>query len=115
MTTVDDIYGTGNGRSLKADDLKGKEWPMTVEKIDEYQFDDGKKLILNFAATDKSLILNKTNARTIADMHGQDPEGWKGKEIILYPTTTTFGDQTVPCVRVRDEVERADPDEDLPF
>ena len=42
------------------------------------------------------------NARVIAGLYGGfDSESWLGKKITLYPTTTTFGSQTVDCIRIR--------------
>jgi hypothetical protein len=50
------------------------------------------------------LALNKTNAKTIAQLYGNNPGKWAGKLITLYPTTTEVGGRTEDCIRVRNQV-----------
>ena len=59
------------------------------------------KPILHFRGKEKALVCNKTNGKTIAAMYGNDVEKWLGKRITIYATTTTFGSETVGCIRVR--------------
>lgn len=49
------------------------------------------------------LALNKTNAKTIAQLYGNNPRAWTGKLITLYPTTTEVGGRTEDCIRVRNQ------------
>lgn len=49
----------------------------------------------------KRLVLNKTNSKVIASMHGAQAKGWKGKSITLYTTTTKLKGDTVDCIRVK--------------
>lgn len=108
-----------------AADLKGRDVIVEIESIDisELQMVGGrkeKKPLVHFKKTPKALVLNKTNARTIASLYGGAVEGWVGKRIVLFPTTTTCGRNTVDCVRIRDVVPgmpRPDPApsfEDIP-
>ncbi len=60
-----------------------------------------KKPVVHFNGKEKGLALNKTNAKTIAAMYGNDTTEWVGKAIAMYATTTTFGNETVECIRVR--------------
>lgn len=61
-----------------------------------------KKPVVYFKGTEKGLALNITNARVIAGLYGGfESEKWIGKRVTLYPTTTTFGAQTVDCIRIR--------------
>lgn len=60
-----------------------------------------KRPIVSFRGTKKKFALNKTNGKTIAQLYGNDTRAWVGKAITLYATTTTFGRETVDCVRVR--------------
>jgi hypothetical protein len=53
---------------------------------------------------EKGLALNITNVRTVGGMYGFKSEDWIGKRITLYPTTTTFGANTVECIRIRPQV-----------
>ena len=66
-----------------------------------------KKPVLYFKGTQKGLALNITGARVIAGLYGGfDSEKWLGKKITLYPTTTTFGSQTVDCIRIRNVIPK---------
>jgi len=59
-------------------------------------------VVLLLTGTEKGLVLNVTNFTSIRRIHGDDPETWIGKKVILYPTTTRFGpDPKRPCIRVR--------------
>ena len=49
------------------------------------------------------LALNKTNAKTIAQLYGTNPTKWAGKLITLYPTTTDVAGRTEDCIRIRPE------------
>jgi hypothetical protein len=60
-----------------------------------------RKPILKFEGKDKGMVCNKTNAKAIAAMYGNDTREWVGKPIALYVTTTSSPDGTVPCIRVR--------------
>lgn len=56
------------------------------------------------------LLLNKVNAKTIAQLYTKRPADWVGKWITLYPTTTEVGGETRDCIRVRNQepvVDRA--------
>ncbi|NDE15357.1 hypothetical protein EBZ80_10545 [bacterium] len=60
------------------------------------------KPVLGFEKTTKKLILNKTNARTIGLLYGNEMTGWIGKKIALYLTTEdAFGQKDVQVIRVR--------------
>jgi hypothetical protein len=75
--------------------------PNTVQAADKKLID---KPILYFTKTDKGLIVNKTNAKAIARVHGNEMDGWVGKSITLFATTCeAFGEKGVPCIRVRVE------------
>lgn len=60
-----------------------------------------KKALIRLKEFDKPLIANKTNAKAIAGMYGNDTTQWIGKRITMYPTETQFGGETVDCIRVR--------------
>ena len=66
-----------------------------------------KKPVLFFKGTEKGLALNITCARIIAGLYGSfDSDKWINKRITLYPTTTTFGSQTVDCIRIRNVIPK---------
>src|SRR5690554_4945273 len=47
-----------------------------------------KKPILTFEGKDKRMVVNATNAKTIAAMYGPHVEDWIGKPVALFRTTT---------------------------
>jgi hypothetical protein len=73
---------------------------VTVEEIGVGQ-DKEKKLVVWFDNDPRGLVLNKTNNRTLRGAFGDDCAGWKGKIIVLYPTTDEFRGRMVPVLRVR--------------
>jgi hypothetical protein len=112
---------------IAAHDLRGKDVVKTIKTvaIEKLRMTGGrqeKKPVVLFSDTPKKLVLNKTNAKLIAAQHGCDTDQWAGRKIVLYPTTTLLGPNTVDCVRVREQAPRkpepahqsATPDED-PF
>lgn len=93
---------------IAAADLKGKDVTLTVSRVElsELRMEGGGKKVkplIFFQGANKKLVLNKTNAKTIAALHGGAVEGWVGKRITLYPTKARFGSSTVDAVRVRDQ------------
>jgi hypothetical protein len=97
---------------LFAFDLGGREVTVTIDKCTAGQIvgEQGrksKKPMLSFVGKQKKLALNKTNGKIIAAMYGNETSAWSGKSIIIYPTTTTFGSETVECIRVKPVVPPA--------
>jgi len=108
---------------LSADDFRGADVTMTIARltVEDLRTNGGsteKKPCLYFVEIEdkhkrgrmddnKKLVLNKTNAKTIAAMYGNETDDWVGKRITLYPTTTKFGRDTVDCIRVRPSKPRA--------
>ena len=118
MPSINDIY-PNTSSNLKAEDIPGPV-KVTIESWEVVEFDshDGKKqpkIVLSFKGKEKRLVCNRTNATRIADYYGEDPEGWIGKEITLYPTKVDFGGEQVPAIRVKEMAADADPDDDIPF
>lgn len=88
-------------------DLDGKDRVVTIETVKAGKVGgqqgrkEDRKPIIFFKGKKKRFICNKTNADTIASLYGPHVEKWVGQRVILYPTTTTFGRETVDCIRVR--------------
>lgn len=90
-------------RFLHADQLKGRKVTVTVKDItiEELEGEKGKqiKVIMYFAESPKQYVVPKTNGFCMKRMFGNDPNAWVGKRVTIYPTTTSFGRQTVDCIR----------------
>lgn len=100
-------------RYLKAAELRGRDVTVTIAAIDprgELQMRNGKKEakpIVSFKESEKLWVLNITNARSIAKIHGPEVTEWVGKRITIYPTTTQCGGKEVEAVRVRERMPQA--------
>lgn len=99
---------------LSAVEFLGRDVTLTVARvfIDELKMRGGKseqKPVLTFKETKKKLVLNKTNADSIAVMYGSEAGAWVGKRVTFYPTKTQCGRDTVDCIRVRETVPSAKP------
>jgi hypothetical protein len=86
---------------LRCADLNGRPMRVTIAGIKREDLGDGPKVVLSFADGEKQLILNKTNARAIAQLYGDETRGWSGKEITLIPTQVDFKGDLVDAIRVR--------------
>jgi hypothetical protein len=60
-----------------------------------------RKLVVRFTNDKRGLILNRTNNRTLRGAFGDDCDGWAGKIVILFPTSTEVGGEMKPAIRVR--------------
>lgn len=90
---------------LAADDLNGKDVTVRIEAVSLEEIGKGNdkdhKLVIEFAGKDKSLVCNKTNAKTIAKVLGsEDTDDWIGKSIIIGPREVEFQGNMVWSIRV---------------
>ena len=89
---------------MKADDLNGRSATYTVSGCIAEDVGDDRKLVLAFSETDKPLVLNTTNATTMAELHGPETDGWEGGKVKLVPATTQFQGKLVKCTRISPEM-----------
>lgn len=99
MTSINDVFGSNE--TLKAADLQGREFSLVIATASPRNFDDGAKIVLEFQNAEKKLICNWTNAQTIAEMFGDEIEGWVGRQVVLYPTKVPFQGKMVDAIRVK--------------
>ena len=107
---------------IKAEDLGNKEHTLTILKVEmgEVGKEDAPEMkpVCYFVGKAKGLVLNKTNAETIAHSYGDDTDEWTNKPVIVYPDRTMFGGKMVDCIRLRTPRLAATDDggeSDLPF
>ena len=91
-------------RYLKAADLDERKVLLRMSHVEMEDVagtgPDSTKPVLYFKGKKKGLVLNVTNARTIASAYGDDTDAWEDRQIELYPTETEFQGKVVPCLRV---------------
>ncbi len=86
---------------------------VTIREVKAARLNNGKsqntKPIVYFAGKEKGMVCNKTNAKTIAAMYGNDTAAWTGKPIALYVTQTRSpdGGSDVDCIRVRPKAPKS--------
>jgi hypothetical protein len=89
---------------LKASDLGDKSPVVTIDRIEVEPIgrDREMKPVIYFQGKEKGLVLNKTNAKKIAELTGsKDTDDWTGCQVRIYATETEFGGETVECIRVK--------------
>ncbi len=87
---------------VKAADLNGKTVRLKMIKIDIEKLGEDLRPVVSFHGTDKSLVLNKTNANRITAAYGRETDDWIGKEIELYPEQVEYQGRLTPAIRVRE-------------
>jgi hypothetical protein len=89
-------------RFFKAADVQAEK-KLRIKDVTEEEIgqDKQKKLVVWFDNDPRGLVLNKTNNRALRGAFGDDCAGWKGKIIVVYPTTDEFRGRMVPVLRVR--------------
>lgn len=98
---------------IRAWDLGGRSRVLTIEKVERGTLKNprGKKEehkpVIWFKGAKRAFAANKTNAKTIATLYGNDTTQWIGKSVELYPTRTQFGSEEVDCIRIRPSIPRA--------
>jgi len=97
---INELYPS---KYLKASDLKGREANVEIEDvmIEKIGRDGDKRPVASLVGKNKRFVINKTNVRTIGDLHGPDTEDWIGKRIVIYPTITEYAGQETACLRVK--------------
>ncbi len=111
-----DIMSAFPSDYLKEADLFGKPKVLTITKTTIEKVGDDNKPVVHFEEADQGLVLNKTNANMISDLHGRETDDWAGKVIELFPHTTEFQGRMVPCIRVREVSGEAEElDDEIPF
>ena len=92
-----DIYRSSY---MKADDLNGRTAKHTIVGCTAEVVGEDKRLVLAFSTNDMPLVLNKTNATTLAELYGPETSEWEGKAIKLVPSTTSYQGKMVKCIRI---------------
>lgn len=98
---------------IYAHDLKGRDVTVTIRetrvgKVKNATKEERKPVLYFKESKDaRGLVLCKTNAKTVASLYGNETDNWTGKRVTLFPTTTTFGKDTVDCVRIRPAIPKA--------
>lgn len=95
---VDELYPS---KYLSAADLQGKEPTVTITQMTMEKMTDGQNKPCIFVNNrPKGIVLNKTNAMSIASMYGKNTDSWIGKKIKLVKVWTDFQGKPVEAIRI---------------
>ena len=104
MANINDAFPS---KYLRAHDLNGNEPIVTIERVDNEQVGDDRKLVVYFKGKTKGLVLNKTNATAIADiLHSEDTDDWSNGQIKLVTARVDYQGKRVDAIRI-DAVKKA--------
>ena len=102
---INDVYPS---KYLKATDLKGKTMRLKIARIEleAVEKDGGNKPVIYFATeagkpVNRGMVLNKTNASSLAYLFGDDTDRWTGKTVELFTTMVQFQSKMVEGLRIR--------------
>jgi hypothetical protein len=70
---------------------------------------DEQKPVVYFEKTEKGLVLNKTNAKTIAGLYGTNVDEWVGRRVELYATECQAFGERKECIRIKPTVPKEKP------
>ena len=109
-TLFDDPY-------IKAGHLGGEVVTATIAKVEKAVIENGTgeasvKPLIYFEGVQfrrengnpRPMVCNKTNARTIAALYGEDVSAWIGKKVMLYAVEVEAFGETKPAIRVKQQV-----------
>ncbi len=126
---IDKMFSSKFLKAADVEEMADEETQTAVVMIDrvtmeEIGSDQQQKPVMFFRGIEPGLVLNKTNANTLAKLIGNDTDEWAGKGIGLFTTEVDFQGQQVLSIRVRMKLpkqrksvaETADTDEvPIPF
>lgn len=90
----------------------GEERTLTINKTarEEVANTTGTKtlcFVAYFTESNKPMVLNKTNCKTIAKLYGANVEGWIGKRIIIKSEQVKAFGELVDALRVKNVMPQA--------
>jgi hypothetical protein len=100
MAKVSETYPQAGAEWYVAEDLK--TGPLTV-KVAGAETDNTlgePAIVLTFMDQQKTLRLNKTNARSLAARFGDDTDGWLGKEFMMAAVDVEYQGKIVKGIRI---------------
>jgi hypothetical protein len=102
-TDWDELY---DGAFLKAGDLKGRKFTLTIKSVDLYELEGAKgkekRGVIAFKETPKLIALNKINGLCLKAMFGRLVQAWVGKRVTIFPDVVKEAGamQGEPCIRL---------------
>jgi hypothetical protein len=89
---------------LKASDLNGSVVPVTIDHVavEAVGRDEEKRPVLYFVGKSKGVVLNRTNAKKIAEIVGtEEMDDWSGARIALFSAMVEYQGKSVESIRIK--------------
>ena len=95
-------FTKGNSTYIKAEDVKAGPQKFVIEAVEATETPDGKPALQLIFEGGKKLTLNKTNARVLAGMVGDDTDTWLGLKVVVhFDPTVMFSGKMIGGIRVK--------------
>ncbi len=96
--TIDNYFPS---KYLKAEDI-AQDTKVTIENVTEEDIMKERKLVVHFAELDKGVVLNKTNAHSIAKIvNSKTFSEWSGQTVVLYKADVPYRGDIVSAIRFK--------------
>jgi hypothetical protein len=87
---------------LKGDDIEpGETVTIKVVRDELVGMDQESKPVLYLDEYERGIVLNKTNARSLVKVYGDDETTWPGKKIVLHTEAVSFRGETTNAIRMQ--------------
>lgn len=106
MPSINDLYPS---KFLKSSDIKGTEPTYVIASLEVEEVGDGRKPVLYFQNEEKGMVLNRTNADTIAQFMGENTDDWLGREITVCVMRVQGPNGMTDGLRVKEPLRRPPP------
>jgi hypothetical protein len=107
MPSVKDLFPS---KYLSAKDLDDEDLIVTIKRVEEEEVGQGDKkedkYVLYFKGVEKGMVLNKTNANTLAALLGDETDDWIGKQATLCVMDVEFGGKLTPGLRFKSRLPK---------
>ena len=87
---------------MKGDDIEPGETVTIKEVRDELVgMDQDCKPVMYLEEYDRGIVLNKTNAKAVVRVYGDDETTWPGKQLVLRTEPVSFKGETTNAIRMQ--------------
>lgn len=88
---------------LRAADLDGRQVTVEISRVDMEDVATGEepKPVLYFSGKSKGVVMNKTNANTLAMAYGDESDEWAGQPVVLFSAHVDFQGRSVEAIRMK--------------
>jgi hypothetical protein len=98
--TLEELYPKAEGQYARAEDFSLPKTMKISEVLVRTVKENEKKIVLRFENEVKLLVVNKTNAESLAEKFGKDYTKWVGQTVTLGSVSVTYSGKPTKGIRV---------------